>query len=175
MPKTRNYVNNKDLTACIVEYQKQCKIAAKAGLIQPQMPKYIGECITQICWRLTQGSGFSFGGYTYHDEMVNDAIERCVYAVMKFNAKKASSGAFSYLTMVAINAKKKRIKDEKKQNYIKHKNFQTESLFNGHLLEGHKPNEMSEKVVADFETKADAKKALTNVARKAKIPKKRKV
>lgn len=173
MPKKRNYVNNPDLYACIVQYQKECRKAKKAGLSQPIMPKYIGECIYQICWRLTQGSGFNFGGYTYHDEMVMDAIERCVYAIMKFKPK--YKNAFSYLTMVAINAKKKRIKDEKKQNYIKHKNFQVESLFNGHLLEGHKPNELSEKVVADFETKAEAKKALTNMDRKSKMFRKRKV
>ena len=173
MPKVKNYVNNKDLTACIVQYQKDARAAAKLGLPQPIMPKYIGECITQICWRLTKGNNvagrFDFGGYTYHDEMVNDAIERCVYAVMKFKAHKCKVGAFGYLTTVAINAKKKRIKDEKKQHAILHKNFQWISLFQGHLLEGHKPNELSEKVVGDYEEKAAAKKALTNQNKKNKM------
>src|SRR6185503_16302806 len=128
MIKKRNYVNNKDLTEAIVQYQKDCKKCTKNGLPEPTMPRYIGECIMSICNRLTQGFNFSFGGYSYHDEMVNDAQERCIYAVRKYNNKKSTSGAFSYLTTVAINAKKKRLKDEKKQNYIKHKWFQAQYL-----------------------------------------------
>ena len=105
--KKRNYVNNFDLTQAIIKYQKDCRKAIKNGVPEPSQPRYIGECIMSICNRLTQGFGFSFGGYTYHDEMINDAVERCVYAIKKFNPKKASSGAFSYLTTVAVNAKKK--------------------------------------------------------------------
>lgn len=180
--KVRNYINNPDLTAAIVQYQKECRKAVREKREQPTMPKYIGECIHSLCHKLTRGaaaapgrgvSRFDFGGYTYHDEMIDDAIERCVYAVHKFNAKKSSS-AFGYLTMVAINAKKKRIKDEKKQHAILHKNFQTLSLFNEHLMEGHVPNDVSYKVVSDYENSKFVKKHLTNQRIPSRMKKKAK-
>ena len=98
--------------------------------------------------------------------MINDAIERCVYAVKKFNARKSSSGAFSYLTTVAINAKKKRLKDEKKQNYIKHKYFQSQYLTQD--LEGLEPNEMSDKVIEDYESREE-RKLLTKQPKPSKM------
>ncbi len=157
MTKRKNYVNNKDLTEAIVAYQKSCRKCARNGLPEPIMRKYIGECISSICNRLTQGFNFSFGGYSYHDEMVSDAIERCIYAVRKYNHKKSTSGAFSYLTTVAINAKKKRLKDEKKQNYIKHKYTQSMYDIGDPRFEGQKPNEMSDKVISDFEGREERK------------------
>lgn len=160
VPRKRQYVNNRDLTDAIVAYQKECAKSEKKGLPMPSMPKYIGECIIQICSRLTRGYGFDFSAYSYRDEMVADAIELCVYAVRKYNNEKSSSGAFSYLTTVAINAMKKRIGDEKKQNYIKHKNFQTRFML--HEIDGLSPDDQSEKVVSDFEDKiARQKEALT--------------
>jgi len=168
MIKKRNYINNFDLTQAIIQYQKDCKKSTKNGFTEPQMPKYIGECISSICNRLTQGFGFSFGGYSYHDEMIDDAIERCVYAVKKFNHKKATAGAFSYLTTVAINAKKKRLKDEKKQNAIKHKWFQAQQYLN-HELEGATPNELSDKVISDFEGIGKDKKNLTKFRKPYKL------
>ncbi len=154
--KTRNYCNNVDLTNAIIDYQKLCRKNKRNEVPLPTMPKYIGECIYNICNRLTKGFNFNFQSYTYRDEMVLDAIERCCYAVHKFNHKKSSAGAFAYLTTVAINAQKKRIKDEQKVNYIKHKFFR--SQFTNHEMEGIEPNELSDKVIGDYEDKAAAKK-----------------
>ncbi len=154
MNRTRNYVNNQDLTAAIVDYQKLCRKAKRAGMPQPQMPRYIGEAIIEICNRLTRGANFDFVSYTYRDEMIQDAIERCCYAVLKFNSKK-SSGAFNYMSTVAINSMKKKIIDEKKQNYIRHKVFH--ALFLNENVEGLEPNEYSHKVVDDFERKLKRK------------------
>ncbi len=173
MVKKRNYINNHDLTEAIVSYQKSCRKQEKQGLQAPIMPKYLGECIMSICNRLTQGFNFNFSSYSYRDEMIADAIERCIYAVRKFNYKKSTSGAFSYLTTVAVNAQKNRIKNEKKQNYIKHKYFQAQ--FMNQELEGMEPNEMSDKVVQDYEEKAAAKKSLTNRDKHYRISRKRKV
>jgi len=168
MVKKRNYVNNKDLTEAIVDYQKLCRKHARAGLPEPTMPRYIGECIHSICNRLTQGFGFSFGGYSWHDEMILDAIERCVYAVRKFNHKKATSGAFSYLTTVAIHAKKKRLKDEKKQNAIKHKWFVAQQ-YNRSELEGKEPTEVSEEIIQNYDEMGKNKKILTRYRKPFKV------
>lgn len=172
MGKKRNYCNNIDLTATIVKWQKSCRTAHRKKIDPPSIPHYVGECIYQICNRLTKGFKFDFSAYTYRDEMVADAIERCCYACYKFDATKSTAGAFSYLTTVAINAMKKRINDEKKQNYILHKNFQ--SLFVLGDVEGQSPNEMSDKVVEDFEAKIQRKaenvqsKVLTSKKKKTK-------
>lgn len=166
MVKQKNYVNNADLTDAVVKYQKDCRRAHRARLPQPPMPHYIGECIMSICNRLTVGKGFNFQSYTYRDEMVADAIERCCYAILKFNAKK-SSGAFSYLTTVAVNAQKKRINDEKKQRYIQHKFFISQHVHGE--IEGQEPDEKSHKVISDFEEKQQRKKELTNRGRPRKI------
>lgn len=70
---------------------------------------------------------------------------------------------------------KKRINDEKKQNYIKHKNFQ--SLYVLGDFDGLSPNEMSDKVIDDFEAKiqrkADNVQNKLLITRKKKLSKKR--
>lgn len=162
--RKRQYVNNRDLTDAIVAYQESCKKAEKHNKPIPTMPKYIGECIMSICNRLTKGYGFDFSAYTFRDEMISDAIEICVYAVRKYNNEKSTSGAFSYLTTVAINAMKKRIGDEKKQNYIKHKNFQTRFML--HEIDGLAPDDLSERVVNDFEDKLARQKEAMLLAKK---------
>lgn len=154
--KPRAYINNIDLTAAVIQYQKDCKRALRNKLPQPPMPRYIGEAIMQICNRLTAGKNFNFQSYSYRDELIADGIERCVYAISKFNAKKATCGAFSYLTTVAIHAAKKRINDEKKQNFVKHKYFQAQHVLGE--IEGLQPDEKSDRVVADFEEKQARKK-----------------
>ena len=161
--RTKSYCNSADLTAAIVQYQKECNKSMKAGLPQPQMPKYIGECIYQICNRLTKGKNFNFASYTplWREEMVADAIERCVYAIRKFNVKKSKTGAFSYLTTVAIHAQKKRINDEKEQHAIFHKNFQQLSVFDNYREL--QPDAESIRVVAEFEEKRAKKKLLTTL------------
>lgn len=174
MPRVRNYVNNKDLTAAIVAYQKACKVAEHEGRPTPTIPNYVGQCIMQICNRLTRGFGFDFTGHTYRDEMVGDAIELCVYAVRKFNADKSSSGAFSYLTTVAINAMKKRIGDERKQQYIKHKHFSSMYVLGD--FDGATPNEHSDKVISDYEDRIinKQKKPLTSQSNSSRIKEQRK-
>lgn len=169
MVKKRNYCNNADLTAALVVWQKACKEHIKAKVQIPTIPNYVGECILQICNRLTRGFNFDFTAHTYRDEMVADAIERCIYACSKFNAEKSSSGAFNYLTTVAINAMKKRINDERKHNYTKHKHFQSQYLLGD--FEGLAPNEHSDKVISDFEERAK-NKILTSSAKPSKVKKK---
>lgn len=141
--KKNNYVNNKDLHAEMLRYNAQ------------QEPRvisdYIGLAIMQICKGLSFKGNFI--GYTYKDEMVDDAIENCIYAVPHFNPHKYKN-PHAYFTMVAWRAFIRRIQLEKKQTYIKHKNFQ-----NGYDNTGSAPNEHSHQVIEAFEKKlAEQKK-----------------
>lgn len=138
--KKTNYVNNKDLYQALVQY--------RASPEPRVISNYIGLAIMQICNGLAKKGNFS--GYSWRDEMVDDAIENCVYAVPHFNTEK-SNNPFGYFTMVAYRAMIRRIQLEKKQTYIKHKNFQ--SFFDEGGGVGTAPNELSHQVIEQFEKK----------------------
>jgi hypothetical protein len=141
--KKVNYVNNKDLYAALKVYRDLPKETRK-------IPDCVGVAIMQICRGLSFKSNFI--GYTYKDEMVDDAIENCVYAIPHFNPDKTNN-PFGYFTMVAWRAFIRRIQLEKKQTYIKHKNFQ-----NGYEDSGSAPNDYSHQVIEAFEKKLTEQK-----------------
>jgi len=64
--KKKHYVNNPDFYQALLNYR---------GRNNPddRVPKYIGECIAEICRRLSTKPNFI--GYTYREDMVGDAIE----------------------------------------------------------------------------------------------------
>lgn len=116
----KHYVNNKDFYEAIIAYQ-----AVRANKPEARVPNYIGECIMEICKRLSTNRNFI--GYSFRDEMVADGIENCIYAVPLFNAEKTNN-PFAYFTQIAWNAFLRRIAKEKKEQYIKHKNMQNAFL-----------------------------------------------
>lgn len=186
--KERHYINNVDLTAAILEYQVKYLENKKKGAPPPTASDYIGKAILMLCEKLT--TRWNFAQYSYRAEMKSDAIEDCVNALKSFNLEKAKSNAFNYLSMVAFRACQRRIITERKQNAIKHKNYQ----HNYHLgeLEGsqnatnNSNNEYSNKVIDEFETKhltkpvkpvklkenATKLKPIKKVARQSKIKEK---
>jgi hypothetical protein len=114
----RNYVNNPDLLAALVEYKKKCQEAEDQGDELPKVPDYIGECIYQIATRLATKPNFS--GYSYKEDMIMDGIENCLLYINNFDAAK-SSNPFAYFTQVIWYAFLRRIAKEKKQMYIRFK------------------------------------------------------
>jgi DNA-directed RNA polymerase specialized sigma24 family protein len=94
--------------------------------------------------------------YTYRDEMVADAIENCVSAAHSFDPDK-SNNPFAYFTQIAWNAFIRRIQKEKKQSYVKHKNFEHINMFgelSDELTNGQKiHNEYSDELIKNFEEK----------------------
>jgi len=116
----KDYVNNRGLLETLEVLNKGIRKAKRNKIPEPQIPDYVGKCIILICNRLSMNKNFV--GYTYRDEMVGDGIEKCTAAVLNFNAKK-STNPFGYFTQIAWNAFIARIQREKKQSYIKHKNF----------------------------------------------------
>jgi hypothetical protein len=155
MAKKQHYVNNKTLYEEMIKYKEKTEKCKAEGKQLPQVPRYVGECFLLICNKLS--SKPNFAGYSYKDEMVADAIENCVYAAHSFDPSK-SSNPFAYFTQIAWNAFIRRIAKEKKQAYIKHKNFEHSNLLDQLLeenyLEGTKThNEYSNDVIKNFEEK----------------------
>jgi len=114
--KPEHYVNNKEFTAAVSEFNKSVRLAEEKGKPTPQMTEYIGECIYKIATRLSTRPNFI--NYTYRDEMICDAIENCIQYIKNFNEEK-SSNAFAYVTQICYYAFLRRIQKEKKQVFIK--------------------------------------------------------
>jgi len=162
MAKKKNYVNNKDLLAALIEYGDKCKEAENCGEKNPQVPDYIGKCIMMISQRLATRPNFS--GYMYKDEMISDGIENCLQYIHNFNPEK-SQNPFAYFTQIIWYAFLRRISKEKKQMYIKFKASQrqvldSETFFDdstGTMVGNVLPDYISE-FIDDFEKKAIVKK-----------------
>lgn len=157
MARVKNYINNKTLYEALIEHKKKFTEAKELGIIKPQASNYIGESILLICNNL--GKKLNFSGYTYKSDMISDGIMDCVAAVDNFDPEKTNN-PFAYFTQIAWNAFVRRIQKEKKQTYIKHKNFQSmytleEQWFDNQL----KTNEFSDDIINNFETTLAKKKA----------------
>lgn len=114
--KPEHYVNNKEFTQAVAEYNASVKKAIKEGKETPKMSEYIGECIYKIATRLSTRPNFI--NYTYRDEMICDGIENCLQYINNFNPEK-SNNAFAYVTQICYYAFLRRIQKEKKQVFIK--------------------------------------------------------
>ena len=156
--KKTDYVNNANFLKSIIEYKNAVKEAELNNKIKPIMPKYIGECILELCTRMSTRGNFS--GYTKHwkDEMVNDAIINCFAAVENFNSDKFTN-PFGYFSRVAWNAFILRIKEEKREQYVKHKNLDNLILF-GESFVDDSDKEAHFNIIKQFEEKLDNKKTV---------------
>ena len=125
MAKVRNYINNKTLYTSMIEHRNKLKISIENNKLKPQVSNYIGQSILLICNNLAKKPNFS--GYTYKQEMISDGIIDCIAAVDNFDPDKTNN-PFAYFTQIAWNAFIRRITKEKKQSYIKHKNFEHTNL-----------------------------------------------
>lgn len=153
--RTTNYINNKTLYGAMIHYKNELKDAVKLGVEAPQVPRYIGESILLICNNLAKKPNFS--GYTYKQDMISDGIMDCIAAVDNFNPDKTNN-PFAYFTQIAWNAFLRRIQKEKKQTYIKHKNFENSHLFSEIFEDVNhksqlKSNEYSSDIVRSYEDK----------------------
>lgn len=111
-----HYVSNKEFYAAYVEWFKKIHDSRIAGKEDPQMPRYIAECILKICTRLAYRPNFF--NYSFKNDMIGDAVENCVRVAKNFNAER-SENPFSYITTIAFNAFLRRIEREKKESYVK--------------------------------------------------------
>lgn len=161
-----NYINNKTLYGAMIHYRNDLQHALEHDADKPIVPKYIGESILLICNNLAKKPNFS--GYTYKHDMISDGIMDCIAAVDNFDPDKTNN-PFAYFTQIAWNAFLRRIQKEKKQTYIKHKNYENSFLLmdihdemNGGNMQL-KSNDYSSDIVRSFEDK------LTKIKKQSKL------
>ena len=116
--KKKQYVNNADFMAALIEYKEKCKLAEKEKRPPPAIPNYIGECFMKIAEGLSHKPNFI--NYTYREEMMSDGIENCLMYFNNFDPTK-SNNPFAYFTQIIYYAFLRRIGKEKKQTYVKYK------------------------------------------------------
>ena len=118
-----HYVNNKQFSQAVVDYVTEVRKAEAENKPIPVIPRYIGESFLKICEGLS--TKINFNRYTYREEMIMDAVENCLRAIMNYNIDTATRtglpNAFSYFTQIAFYAFLRRIAKEKKQQDIKWK------------------------------------------------------
>lgn len=152
--KVKNYINNKTLFEAIIEYKQKVNAAGAAGKKIPEIPMYIGQAIILLCNNLSKRPNFY--SYTFREEMISDGIIDCIAAVGNFKQEKTNN-PFGYFTQIAWYAFLRRIAKEKKETYIKHKNFQNSFLMDELYQDRHdfqlKSNEFSDEVIQSFEDK----------------------
>ena len=123
----KNYIDNKKFTEEVSKYTEAIRDAKIHGKELPKMSDYVGESIYEIATRLSFKPNFI--NYTYRDEMVGDGVENCLKYIHNFDGEK-SRNAFAYVTQIIFYAFLRRIKKEKKQDYIKYKMFEREGIHN---------------------------------------------
>ena len=118
-----HYVNNKQFSQSVVDYVYSVNEAREKMEDEPIITEYIGTCFLKIAEGLSHKPNFV--GYTYREEMVMDAVENCIKAIMNYDIKKATRtglpNAFAYFTQITYYAFLRRIAKEKKQQDIKEK------------------------------------------------------
>jgi hypothetical protein len=134
---TTHYVDNAKMLQAIKDYKEHIGKNREAGLEDPRIPEYLGECILKIANRLSHKANFI--NYSYREDMILDGIENCMQCINSFDPAK-SSNPFAYFTQVIYFAFLRRIAKEKKQSYIKSKLVQ-EMSFESFETQGHDEDE----------------------------------
>jgi len=128
--KTINYVDNASLLEVLKEYKRQVKESKENGTPKPAIPEYVGNALLQISNGLANRANFM--NYSWKEEMVLDGIENCLKYIDNFEpikevdpdtGKITYNNPFAYFTQIIWFSFVRRIKNEKKQQYIKHKNL----------------------------------------------------
>jgi len=136
--KGEHYVNNKEFADAIVEYTKGVKADKAEGKEPRLMSDYIATSFMKIAEGLSHSPNFI--NYTYREDMVMDAVENCIKAIMNYDPDKPTRtgkpNPFSYFTQISYFAFLRRIAKEKKQSDIRqslidHNNVEEFASFNG--------------------------------------------
>ncbi len=145
-----HYVNNAEFSQAVVDYVTIVNECQKDDILVPKVPDYIAQCFLKISEGLSHKSNFI--GYTYREEMVMDAVENCLKAILNYNLEAATRtgkpNAFAYFTQIVWYAFLRRIAKEKKQQDIKMK-YLTKSGIENFLINEH-GDEMSNQVAGAF-------------------------
>jgi hypothetical protein len=164
-----HYVDNKKFYEEIVKHQEKLQEARTAGLEDPRLSNYIGECVYKIAKNLSNKPCFM--NYSYKEEMVSDGIENCILYFNDYNPN-ITKNPFAYFTQVIYFAFLRRINKEEKNRYIIYKNFQETIINNGHagfLVDGDDNHAVSVNLydnINDFMERFEKKEAIKKEKRK---------
>jgi len=165
--KKNHYVNNKMMLEEIIKYKKMVSEAEEKELPVPPVTDYLGISFLEIAKNLTRKSNFY--NYTYTDDMIMDAVENCLKYISNFDPEK-SNNPFSYFTQIIYHAFVRKIKVEKKQQYIKYKSI-VKSITNNEIAKSH-INDDAEVFMGEFintfETSYEKKKQLIKEKKESK-------
>jgi len=155
---SKNYVNNRKLYETMKDYKEQVNEALKTDSIPPRIPEYVGECFLLIANKLSNKPNFI--GYSFKEEMISDGIENCILYINNFDPEK-SDNPFAYFTQIIKFAFIRRIDKEKKQHYIKVKNFENlshQDSVDGVIQEKIELNSITQSFIKSFEEKLTNRK-----------------
>ena len=145
-----HYVNNAEFSQAVVEYVHTVNEARANNTIIPKVPDYVAQCFLRIAEGLSHKSNFI--RYTYREEMVMDAVENCLKAVLNYDIEAATRtgkpNAFAYFTQITWYAFLRRIAKEKKQQDIKMKYLTKSGIEN--FIDNEHGDDMSNQVVGAF-------------------------
>ena len=145
-----HYVNNADFSQAVVDYVKLVNEAKQSNTEIPKVPDYVAQCFLRIAEGLSHKANFI--RYTYREEMVMDAVENCLKAVLNYDIEAATRtgkpNAFAYFTQITWYAFLRRIAKEKKQQDIKLKYLTTSGIEN--FIHSEDANDVSNYVVGNF-------------------------
>lgn len=133
-----HYVDNAALYRGYVEWHRLRKEAEANGDPEPEPLQVITDAIVKIPTHLATKS--NFGGYSFRDEMIGDAILNIYTYFRNFDPEK-SKNPFSYFTQISHHAFIRRIMLEKKASYIKHKVIMNSGFDDAMELQDHDQGE----------------------------------
>ena len=145
-----HYVNNAEFSQAVVDYVTVVNECKRNNTEIPKVPDYIAQCFLRISEGLSHKSNFI--RYTYREEMVMDAVENCLKAILNYNLEAATRtgkpNAFAYFTQITWYAFLRRIAKEKKQQDIKMKYLTKSGIEN--FVDNEHGDDMTNQVVGAF-------------------------
>lgn len=126
--KSKHYVSNPELHQEFLNWYEAIAKAEAEGREEPRCPEKIGMAFIQIATNLAKKANW-LSNSKYKYEMVGDAIENCVRYAKNYDVTKTKN-PFAYFTQTCYYAFLRRIRDEKKEDYVKHKSMINSIIFN---------------------------------------------
>ena len=108
----KNYINNKDFYAAIVEYYEKG---------EKDLSKYLVECFIEMTRRLAHKKNFRY--YSYVEDMKQEALVSCVKALRNRKFTLDRTNPFAYFTTVIHNSYLIYLNKENKQIKIIEKQY----------------------------------------------------
>jgi hypothetical protein len=114
--KPTHYVSNKDLYAAMCIYLSELKLSIENNEERPVIPDDIANAIIRIATNMS--NLYNFIGYSFRDEMISDAILKCMIKIDRFDPNRGEN-PFAYFSQICWNEYITRIKIEQREHSVK--------------------------------------------------------